>query len=69
MGRVQGNDGLSLMNRSMLLFQKLMSKEMFDMPKNNFTDEQKKMLETSALNSQVGRSLDADLKQTVIFNY
>jgi putative redox protein len=41
----------------------------FDMPKNNFTDEQKKMLETSALNSQVGRSLHADLKQTVIFNY
>ena len=41
----------------------------FDMPKNNFTDEQKKMLETAALNSQVGRSLSNDLKQTVIFNY
>ena len=41
----------------------------FNMPKNNFTDEQKKMLETAALNSQVGKSLNADLKQTVIFNY
>jgi uncharacterized OsmC-like protein len=41
----------------------------FDMPKNSFTYEQKKMLETSALNSQVGRSLHADLKQTLIFNY
>ena len=41
----------------------------FDMPKNNFTDEQKKKLETSAFNSQVGRSVHPDLKQTVIFNY
>ena len=41
----------------------------FDMPKNSFTDEQKKKLETTALNSQVGRSLHADLKQTLIFNY
>ena len=41
----------------------------FDMPKNNFTHEQKTMLEASARNSQVGRSLHADLKQTVIFNY
>jgi putative redox protein len=41
----------------------------FDMPKNNFTDEQKKLLETAARNSQVGRSLNNDLKQTVIFNY
>ena len=41
----------------------------FDMPKNNFTDEQKKMLEVAAYNSQVGKSLSADLKQTVIFNY
>ncbi len=41
----------------------------FDMPKNNFTDEQKKMLEAAALNSQVGKSLNAELKQTLIFNY
>lgn len=41
----------------------------FDLPKNNFTDEQKKMLEAAARNSQVGRSLNADLKQTLIFNY
>ena len=41
----------------------------FDMPKNNFTDEQKKTLETSAYNSQVGRSVHPNLKQTVVFNY
>jgi uncharacterized OsmC-like protein len=41
----------------------------FDMQKNNYKDEQKKMLETSARNSQVGRSLNATLKQTLIFNY
>ena len=41
----------------------------FDMPKHNFTDEQKKMLETAARNSQVARSVSTDLKQTLIFNY
>jgi len=41
----------------------------FDMPKNNYTEEQKKILEAAAHNSQVGKSLDADLKQTLIFNY
>jgi putative redox protein len=41
----------------------------FDIPKNNFTEEQKKKLETAALNSQVGKNLNADLKQTVIFKY
>lgn len=39
-----------------------------DLPKNNFSVEQKKILENAALNFQVGRSLHADLKQTVIFN-
>ena len=41
----------------------------FDMPKNNFTDEQKKILEASARNSQVGRSVSTTMKQTVIFHY
>ena len=41
----------------------------FDLPKNNFTVEQKKILETAALNSQVAKSLNTDLKQTVTFNY
>ncbi len=41
----------------------------FDMPKNNFTDEQKRMLEVAALNCPVAKSVHADLKQTVKFNY
>jgi len=41
----------------------------FDMPKNNFTSEQKKMLETAANSSQVAKSLNDGLKQTLIFNY
>ena|SRR5665213_914048 len=41
----------------------------FDMPKNNFTDEQKKLLEDAARNSQVSKSLNEDMKQTLIFNY
>jgi len=41
----------------------------FDMPKNNFTDEQKKILEASARNSQVGRSVSTTMKQTLIFHY
>jgi len=41
----------------------------FDMPKNNFTDEQKKKLEAAAFNSQVGRSVHPGLKQTVTFSY
>ena len=38
-----------------------------NMPKLNFTDEQKKMLETAALNCPVAKSLSAELKQTVSF--
>jgi len=41
----------------------------FNMPKNNFSDEQKKKLESAANNSQVGRSLSPDLKLSVNFNY
>ena len=41
----------------------------FDLPKNNFTVEQKKILEAAALNSQVAKSVNTDLKQTVTFNY
>jgi putative redox protein len=41
----------------------------FDMTKNSFTEVQKKLLEESVLNSQVGRSLKADLKQTITFTY
>jgi len=41
----------------------------FDLPRNNFTVEQKNILEAAALNSQVAKSLNTDLKQTVRFNY
>jgi putative redox protein len=41
----------------------------FDMPKNNYTNEQKKMLEDAARNSQVSKSLNTELKQTIRFNY
>ena len=41
----------------------------FDMPKNNFTDAQKKILEAAAFNSQVAKSINTGLKQTVTFNY
>jgi uncharacterized OsmC-like protein len=40
-----------------------------NMPKLNFTPEQKKMLETAALNCPVAKSLNADIKQTVTFNW
>jgi putative redox protein len=41
----------------------------FDIPGNNFTDKQKKLLEAAAHNSQVGKSLNNDLKLTLIFRY
>lgn len=39
------------------------------MPKGNFTPEQKKMLETAALNCPVAKSLSSELKQTVSFEW
>jgi putative redox protein len=41
----------------------------FDMPSNNYSDEQKKLLEAAARNSQVGKGVHPDLEQTLIFNY
>lgn len=41
----------------------------FYMPKNNYGDSEKKLLEHAALSCPVAKSLNADLKQTVIFNY
>lgn len=40
-----------------------------EMPKKNFSAEQKKMLEEAALNCPVAKSIHPGLKQTVIFNY
>jgi len=41
----------------------------FTMPKNNFSDKSKELLENAAHTCPVAKSLNAELKQTVIFNY
>jgi uncharacterized OsmC-like protein len=41
----------------------------FTMPKNNFTEKEKELLEHAAHTCPVAKSLSAELKETVIFNY
>jgi len=41
----------------------------FTMPKNNYSDKEKQLLENAALACPVAKSLSAELKQTVKFNY
>ena len=41
----------------------------FSMPQRNFTDREKKILENAAYTCPVAKSLDKELKQTVVFNY
>jgi uncharacterized OsmC-like protein len=41
----------------------------FTMPKINYSDKEKQLLENAALTCPVAKSLNAELKQTVIFNY
>ncbi len=41
----------------------------FDMPKNNYTDKQKSILENTAINCPVAKSLHPDINQQVVFNY
>jgi putative redox protein len=41
----------------------------FTLPKNNYSDKDKTMLEHAAHTCPVAQSLSAELKQTVIFNY
>lgn len=41
----------------------------FSMPKNNYSTKEKDLLENAAHTCPVAKSLSADLKQTVIFNY
>ncbi len=41
----------------------------FRMPENNYSDKEKNLLEHAAHTCPVAKSLSADLKQTVIFNY
>ena len=41
----------------------------FQMPKKNYTDKEKQLLENAARTCPVAQSLKAELKQTIIFNY
>ena len=41
----------------------------FTMPKNNYSDKEKNLLEHAAHTCPVAKSLSSELKQTVIFNY
>lgn len=41
----------------------------FNMPANNYSDKEKTLLQNAALTCPVAKSLKAELKQTVIFNY
>ncbi len=41
----------------------------FTMPKNNYFDKDKHLLENAALTCPVAKSLNAEIKQTIIFNY
>jgi putative redox protein len=41
----------------------------FEMPKNNYSDENKALLERTARACPVAKSLSAELKQTILFNY
>lgn len=41
----------------------------FTMPKNNYSDKEKTLLEHAAHTCPVAQSLGAELKQTIIFNY
>ncbi|MBK7182180.1 MAG: OsmC family protein [Bacteroidetes bacterium] len=41
----------------------------FTMPKNNFSDKDKDLLEHAAHTCPVAKSLSAELKQTIVFNY
>ncbi|MFY9310538.1 MAG: OsmC family protein [Bacteroidia bacterium] len=41
----------------------------FSMPANNYSDKEKQLLENAANTCPVAKSLSAELKQTVIFNY
>jgi putative redox protein len=41
----------------------------FSMPSNNYTVQEKQLLENAALTCPVAKSLSADLKQTVVFSW
>ncbi|MEP7170821.1 MAG: OsmC family protein, partial [Bacteroidota bacterium] len=41
----------------------------FKMPKNNYTEEQKKMVEQIAHSCPVALSIHPDIKQDIVFNY
>jgi putative redox protein len=41
----------------------------FDMPKNNYTDKQKSIIENTAITCPVAKSLHPEVVQKVVFNY
>jgi len=41
----------------------------FTMPKNNYSEKEKELLEHAAHTCPVAKSLSAELKQTIVFNY
>jgi putative redox protein len=41
----------------------------FDLPKNNFSEKEKAIIENAARTCPVAKSLNAELNQTFIFNY
>lgn len=41
----------------------------FTMPKNNYSEKEKTLLENAAHTCPVAKSLSSELKQTIIFNY
>lgn len=41
----------------------------FTMPKNNYSDKEKTLLENAAHTCPVAKSLSSELKQTILFNY
>ena len=41
----------------------------FTMPKNNYSEKERELLEHAAYTCPVAKSLSSELKQTVIFNY
>ena len=41
----------------------------FDMPQKNYSEQEKEFLKEAAINCPVAKSLNPEIKQTVIFNY
>jgi uncharacterized OsmC-like protein len=77
MGIVAGNNNINIDGTSIEITKVMASSPRrvseviveFTMPKNNFSDKEKKLLENAAHTCPVAQSLSAELIQTVTFNY